>query len=173
MRKKPWTGPPVPGAAGGTVFRIGPGFKTVSLTNGTSLQAGDFQFHFFALGRFHESYGEIITRSAPSLALVAPPRPLRRTRKKSSKISPKLEKISSKPPKAAETGYFSTFVAESIIEVPLFLVMEDLIGFSRFFKAFFGLFISRIPVRVILQGHFPVGFLDFLFIRPRGTPNTS
>ncbi len=71
-----------PAAAGGAVFGLGAGFKAVSLTKGTGLHPGNFQFHFFTLGRFHERNGEIITkiRSFPGPRRIHPG-PFGQTRK--------------------------------------------------------------------------------------------
>jgi hypothetical protein len=42
-------------------------------------------------------------------------------------------------------------------------VRQNLIGFGNLLESFFGLFVSRITVRMIFQRQFTVGLFDFLF----------
>ena len=159
-----------PAAAGGAEFGLGAGFKAIPLAMGTGLHPGNFQFHFFTLGRFHERNGEIITkiRSFPGPRR-STPAPSAKPEKVFKDI-PETGKNIFKSAKPAEAGILQPLMAEPVIKIPFLGIMKDLIGLGRFLKPFFGFFISGIAVRMILESHFPVGFLDFLFI---GLPGNS
>ena len=55
--------------------------------------------------------------------------------------------------------------SELIIQLPLFRVTEDIIGLADLFKLLFCFFISRITVRMIFSGQFPVCLLQILVCR--------
>jgi hypothetical protein len=153
-----------PAAAGGAIFGLAAGFKAVSLAKGTGLHPGNFQFHFFALGRFHERDGKIISqvRPFPGPGLASPsssPQP-----EKIFKYIPETGKNILKTAEAAETGILQTLMAESVIKLAFLRIMQDLIGLGRFFEPFFRLLVPRVSVRVVFEGHFPVGLFDFLFV---------
>ncbi len=56
-------------------------------------------------------------------------------------------------------------VAVLIVSGPLLRVVEHFVCLPQFLELFFGRFVSGILVRVILDGQFAVGLLDF--VRPR------
>ena len=47
-----------------------------------------------------------------------------------------------------------------VVLLTVFRTAQHFIGFIDFLKSFFGLLIAGIDVRVVLSGHFPVGFLN-------------
>jgi hypothetical protein len=153
-----------PAAAGWAVFGTRAGFKTVSLTMGTGFHPRNFNFHLLPLGRFHKGNRKIVTkvRSLPGSGLSSPAS--LPEAKKVFKNIPETGKNIFKTAEAAETGALQSFMAEPIIEIPLLRIMQNLIGLGCFFKPFLSPFISWIPVRVVLKGHFTVGLFNFFFI---------
>jgi hypothetical protein len=63
-------------------------------------------------------------------------------------------------PRAAVEGG----MAEAVVGGPLLLVPQDLVGLADFLELMLGRGVSRIAVRVILHGPFPIGPLDLVLI---------
>ena len=55
-------------------------------------------------------------------------------------------------------------IAELIVELPLLRITQDRVSFSDVLKFLFGVLVSRICVRMILLGQFPVCGLKFLIV---------
>ena len=66
---------------------------------------------------------------------------------------------------AAESASGSTAyarMAELVVALPFLRVAQHLVGFGGFLELFFRRLVARVLVRVVLNGFFAVGFLDFL-----------
>src|SRR5690554_683427 len=66
---------------------------------------------------------------------------------------------------SARSRRVSPGMSELVIGGPSIGVGQHLVGFGGFFELLFGLFISRITVRVILHGKTPISLLNLFFVR--------
>jgi len=72
-----------------------------------------------------------------------------------------VKALAASAPEAALEGR----VAEAVVLSALVRVAEDFIGLGRFFEFFFGLFVPRVLVRMVLHGELAVGLFDSDLIR--------
>ena len=50
----------------------------------------------------------------------------------------------------------------SVIDLTLFRIAQDIIGFGNLLEAFLGMFVARIDVRMKLASQLPISFLDLI-----------
>ena len=72
--------------------------------------------------------------------------------------------------RAAGRGDAEAGVAEAIVQMPLVGVGEDRVRFRRLLEPVLGLFVTGIPVRVVLQSQLAVRALDFSVARGADHP---
>ena len=70
--------------------------------------------------------------------------------------------------KPGKPGGRKALMPVSVIEAPLFRVMEDLVSLGGLFKLLFGGFIPGIAVRMIFEGYLAVFLLDLIHTRVPG-----
>ena len=77
-------------------------------------------------------------------------------------MSLKADMMSSVDRKSWNAAPFKPGMAVAVVALPLVGVRQDFVRFGRFLEALGRLFITRIAVRVILEGHLAIGFLDIV-----------
>ncbi len=65
-------------------------------------------------------------------------------------------------PEVVERRAVQAGMAIAVVSLPLVRIGKDLVSFGRFLESLRGLVIARIAVRMILQRHLSIGFLDLL-----------
>ena len=78
------------------------------------------------------------------------------------KISLKADMISSADRKSWNACTVQAGVAITVVSLPLVRIGKHFISFGRFLESLRGLFITRISVRMILERHLSIGFLDLV-----------
>src|SRR5271157_1016468 len=116
---------------------------------------GYLYFGFRAENRIHKTYVKLVMKvlSSPNSGLPA-----------SSRAEPEklLEYIAeareyiSEISKSGKTGLLQSGMAELIVQAAFLNITEHFVSFGRFLKLLFSLLVTRISIRVKLQGKFSV-----------------
>ena len=77
-------------------------------------------------------------------------------------MSLKADMMSSVERKSWNAAPFEPGVPVAVVSLPLVRVGEDLVRFGRLLEPLGGLLVTRVAVRVILERHLPIGFLDIV-----------
>ena len=111
--------------------------------------------------RFHEGNANVISQVITRLRSV--PAGLAPGRTESEQVAENISETGKNIFESAKTrkaGAFQPLVPILVVDTALFIIPEDLVCFGSFLELFFGFPVSRVSVRMKLQGQFPIGLFQ-------------
>jgi hypothetical protein len=142
-------------------FGLGARFTPTSLTLRTGFLLSDIDLSFGAKSGGHEVQLQIEAQVRPTLHTGTP-----------SATAAETEKIFENAAEAGEDVFESSesgksrslesFVAKLVVDLPFVGIPQNFIGLCGFLEFLFGFLVSRILVRMVLEGQFPVGGLELV-----------
>ncbi len=151
-----------PTAALGAGDPLSPGFGAAAAAGVAGDHPRHLHGHLSAQGCVQEVQGQIVTQVIALLGTrPAPTETASEPEDVPEDIAEGAENIG-KIPEARKPGRRKALVAVSVIEAPLFRVVEDFVRLGGLLEALLGVFVAGITVRMIFEGYLPILLLDLI-----------
>jgi len=125
------------------------------------LMPGNLYFGFRAKDRVHKFNSEIVMEvcasARPGLLSTPSAEP-----EELLKYVAETRKYVAEIPESGKAGLLKPGMAELIIQAALLHIAEYFVRLSRLFEPLLSLFVTRISIRVVLQGEFSIGLFDLV-----------
>jgi hypothetical protein len=142
-------------------FGLGARFTPASLALRAGFLLSDIDLGFGAKGGIHEVQLQIEAQVRSALDAGTPAATAAET-KKIFEDTAEAGKDVFESSESGESGSLESFVAKLVVDLPLVGIPQNFVGLRGFLEFLFGFLVSRVLVRMISEGQFPVGGLELV-----------
>jgi len=144
-------------------LRSGAGFGPGTTAGNAGNIFRNFEGDFGSLGRIAKGDGQVVAQVVAGLGARSPGTAAAEAKELPENVGKRAKNVFGGA-KAAKAVPAQALVAETIIARPGFGIAQHFIGLGRLLELGFGFGIIRVAVRMVFEGHLPIGLLDIVII---------